>query len=181
MTNILEKTAAPNFRWYLVQCKPNAAQTAIRNLENQSFTTFLPMQESTQRKGNVFQRQIRPLFPGYIFIQLDPGQGSWRQVNNTRGVAHLVQLSTEPSVVPSSIIKALLARCDERGIIRHASKTKVSSLQTGDEAQITRGPFSGIVATVTVLEPDDRIYVLLEIMGQTTKVAFDADALAPTS
>ena len=29
-------------RWYLVQCKPNAAQIAVRNLENQRFGTFPP-------------------------------------------------------------------------------------------------------------------------------------------
>ncbi len=93
--------------WYLVQCKPNAAQIAVRNLENQSFGTFLPLQEITKRRGKIFQRQIRPLFPGYLFVQIDPDQGLWRQVNSTRGVSRLARLGAEPSVMPNEIIEAL--------------------------------------------------------------------------
>jgi len=146
-------------RWYLVQCKPNAAQIAVRNLENQSFGTFLPLQEITKRKGRIFERQIRPLFPGYLFVQIDPNLGPWRQVNSTRGVNRLVRLGAEPSVVPNEIVKALMARCNQ--------------------AQVTQGPLSGFIATISNIEPNNRINILIEIMGQTTKVAINADALQP--
>jgi transcriptional antiterminator RfaH len=166
-------------RWYLVQCKPNAAQIAVRNLENQSFGTFLPLQEITKRKGKIFQRQIRPLFPGYLFVQIDPDRGAWRQVNSTRGVARLVRLGTEPSVVPNEIVEALMARCDQRSILRQTSETHSSRLHTGDHAQVTLGPFSGFIATISDIEPNNRINILIEIMGQTTKVAINANALRP--
>ena len=113
---------AHDLLWYLVHCKPNAAQTAVRNLENQSFGTFLPLQESTKRKGKIFQRQVCPLFAGYLFVHLNPDQAQWRQVNSTRGVARLVCLGEEPSVVPESIVAALMARCDEQNVLRQMSK-----------------------------------------------------------
>lgn len=163
-------------RWYLVQCKPNAAQIAVQNLENQNYRVFLPLQEITKRKSKIFQRQIRPLFPGYLFVQIDPGQGPWRQVNSTRGVSRLVRLGAEPSLVPNEIVEALMARCDQQSILRQTSDTQ---LHAGNQAQVTQGPFSGFIATISNIEPNNRINILIEIMGQTTKVAINADALQP--
>ena len=166
-----------NLRWYLVQCKPNAAQIAIRNLKNQSFDTFLPLQEITKRKGTMFQRQIRPLFPGYIFVQLNPSKGPWRQINSTRGIARLVSLGAEANVVPDSIVAELMARCDDQQVLRQKSDAQAIELQTGKQAQVTQGPLSGFVAKIIQIEPNNRINILIEAMGQTTKVALDASAL----
>ena len=164
-------------RWYLVQFKPNAAQIAVRNLKNQNFGTFLPLQEITKRKGKIFQRQIRPLFPGCLFVQINPDQGPWRQVNSTRGVARLVRLGAELTAVPREIVEALMARCDKQSILRQTNETKSSQLHIGNQAQVTQGPFSGFIATISDIEPNNRINILIEIMGQTTKVAIDAGAL----
>ena len=166
-------------RWYLVQCKPNGARIAVRNLENQGFSTFLPLQEITKRKGKIFQRQICLLFPGYLFVKLSPDKGPWRQVNSTRGVARIVRCGAEPSAVPNSIVDALIARCDKQSVFRRTSGTQSSQLRAGSQAQVTQGPFSGFIATITNIEPNDRINTLIEIMGQTTNVAIDADALQP--
>jgi transcriptional antiterminator RfaH len=166
-------------RWYLVQFKPNAAQIAVRNLENQGFSTFLPLQEMTKRKGKIFQRKIRPLFPGYLFVQIDPDLGPWRQVNSTRGVARLIRLGAEPSVVPNEIVEALMARCDKQSILRQTSETQSRQLLVGNQAQVIHGPFSGFIATINDVEPNNRINILIEIMGQTTKIAINAGALQP--
>ncbi|MDC6455447.1 transcriptional activator RfaH [Alphaproteobacteria bacterium] len=171
--------ATHDLRWYLVQYKPSAAKIALRNLENQSFVTFLPLQEITERKGEIFQRQIRSLFPGYLFIQIDPNRGQWRQVNSTRGVARLVRLGAKPSVVPNEIIEALMARCDKQSILRQTIETHSSQLHAGNQVQVTQGPLSGFIATISDIEPTKRINILIEIMGQTTKVAINAGALSP--
>ena len=170
-----------DLRWYLVQCKPNAAQIAVRNLENQSFVTFLPLQEITKRKGKIFQRQIRPLFPGYLFAQIAPNLGPWRQINSTRGVNRLVRLGAEPSVVPNEIVEALIAQCDEQSILRQTIETQSSQLHAGKQAQVTQGPLSGFIANISDTQPNDRINILIEFIGQTTKVAIDAGALQPIS
>ena len=165
---------AQNKRWYLAQCKPNATQIAVRNLGNQGFASFLPLQESTKRREKGFQHRTRPLFPGYLFVQLDADEGPWRKINSTRGIARLVRLAAAPSVVPDAIIAGLMARCNEMGIIQDAG-----ALAVGDRAQVTHGPFSGFVATIADVEANARIYILLEIMGQSTTVTIDAAALTP--
>ena len=51
-----DEQKAQNKRWYLAQCKPNATHIAIRNLDNQGFASFLPLQEDTKRKGKGLRR-----------------------------------------------------------------------------------------------------------------------------
>jgi transcriptional antiterminator RfaH len=169
-----DKKKEQNKRWYLAQCKPNATHIAIRNLDNQGFASFLPLQEGTKRKGKGFQHQTRPLFPGYLFVQLDASEGPWHKINSTRGIVRLVRLGAEPSVVPEAIIAGLMARCNEMGIIQDAG-----ALAVGDRAQVTRGPFYGFVATIANVEANARIFILLNIMGQSTTVSIDAAALTP--
>ena len=172
---------AHDLRWYLVQCKPNAAKIAVHNLENQGFGTFLPLQEITKRKGKIFHQQIRPFFPGYIFVQLHPDQGPWRQVNSTRGVTRLVCLGSEPSEVSTELVETLMAQCDKQSILRQTIETPSSQLNAGNQVQVTQGPFSGFITTITDIEPNNRIKILIKIMGQTTKVAINAGALQPIS
>lgn len=179
MIKKLTSATSPRLRWYLVQSKPGAAQIAARNLENQGFGTFLPLQEITKRNDKTFQQQIRPLFPGYLFVQLNPNQGPWRQVNSTRGVARLVRVSTEPSVVPNNIVTELMAQCDDQQVLRKTCCSSARQLHAGKQAQVTQGPLSGFIVSVTDSAPNDRINILIEMMGQATKIAIDARALQP--
>ena len=162
--------------WYLVQCKPNGEQVALRNLENQGFSAFLPLQKLTRRKGSTFQNQLRPLFQGYMFVSQDPAAGHWRKINNTRGVARLVRLAEEPTPVPPPIMDELFARCDGTGIFQQSM-----TLIAGDDAKITQGPLAGAIAKIIEIEPNQRVHLLLDFMGQTSTLTIDAANVTPTS
>ena len=56
--------------WYLIQFKPNSHRLAERNLRQQGFETFLPMQKITHRKISRFVNDLKPLFPGYMFVSV---------------------------------------------------------------------------------------------------------------
>ena len=86
--------------WYLVQLKPNGHKLAKANLERQGFNTFLPLQNVTKRTAQKFMDRTVPLFGGYMFVELDVAQNSWRKVNSTLGVARIVSLGGTPTPVP---------------------------------------------------------------------------------
>jgi transcriptional antiterminator RfaH len=62
--------------WYLVQLKPNGHRLAKMNLERQGFKTFLPLQNVTKRSAHKFVDRLVPLFPGYMFVELDTTQNA---------------------------------------------------------------------------------------------------------
>ena len=176
MNNQYSQPEAPHLSWFLVHCKPNAAHLARQNLLNQGFGVFLPLQKITRRKAKQFQTSLRPLFPGYLFVQLDPRAGLWRKINNTRGVARLVQLGVDACPVPDKVIAALFDRCDADHVLQDPG-----TLEVGNQARISEGPLSGLVAEIIEIEPDSRVHLLLDIMGQATHITVAPSTIIPAS
>jgi transcriptional antiterminator RfaH len=153
--------------WYLVQLKPNGHKLAKANLERQGFNTFLPLQNVTKRTAQKFMDRTVPLFAGYMFVELDVAQNSWRKVNSTLGVARIVSLGGTPTPVPYSIMNQLISRCDRDGILRPSQGVVV-----GQDVQVLRGPFSNFVAKVEEIESDRRVWVLIDMLGQSSRISF---------
>lgn len=149
--------------WYLAQLRPNSAQIALRNLTRQGFAIFHPIQVTTSRRGRAFVTQKAPLFPGYLFVGLGPDAAPLRAVNSTYGVSRLVSFGTTPTPVPRALISELAARCDAESALRE--------LAPGDPVRLTTGPFADFVASVQQIAPDQRVWVLLDILGRATRVA----------
>lgn len=158
--------------WFLAQFKPNSHRIAKRNLARQGFRTFLPLQEQTKSARGKFVRQLRPLFPGYLFVAFDMTQGGWRAVNSTYGITRLVSLGTEPTSVPLDLISQLMLRCDREGKL-----LPPKLLKAGDQVILSTGPFADYVATIEKIAPDRRIWVLMDIMGSQIRVSVRAESV----
>ena len=159
--------------WFLIQFKPNSHRIAERNLNRQGVTTFLPMHEKSRRVRGKFQETQAPLFPGYMFVQLDPEQGNWRAINSTYGVSRLVTLEGKPRPLPDALIDGLKQRCDGKGLLLPPQE-----LEPGDQVRIEKGAFADFVATVERIEDDRRVWLLLDFMGQSTRVQSSGDHLS---
>jgi len=158
--------------WFLAQFKPNCHRIAERNLVRQGFQSFLPMQEETRRVRGKFTTFMRPLFPGYLFVAFDKAHGGWQAVNSTYGITRLVSAGKTPVEVPLNLVSQLMQRCDTAGKL-----LPPKLLSPGDQVIINKGPFVEFIATIEALASDRRVWVLLEFMGQKTRVAVPADQL----
>lgn len=181
MTNI-ESTAAVRHEtkqgvsWYLAQCKPNAERLATKNLSNQNFNSFLPLQKLTNRRGQTFRTPLRPLFPGYLFVEINTSNADWRKINSTRGIIRLVRFGLYPCPVPAEVMQSLFSNCNDVNIFEPHEM-----LKAGDKIQVTQGPFTGFAAKIAKINSNNRIYMLLEIMGQTSTIAISQDQLVKLS
>lgn len=158
--------------WFLAQFKPNSYKIAERNLVRQGFRTFLPLHEETMRVRGKFTVQKRPLFPGYLFVALDMLEGRWRAVYSTYGITRIVSLGKEPTPVSRDLVNQLMLRCDQEGKL-----LPPKLLQPGDQVTMAKGPFADIIATIESVMPDQRVWMLMDIMGAQTRVAVPADQL----
>ena len=158
--------AAPDSPW------PNSGRIAVRHLRQQGFSTFLPVEAKTLRRKGRFRTELRPLFPGYLFVAFDPGHGPWRAINSTQGVARLVSFGRAPEPVPLDIVAQLMARCDADSRLLPPPR-----FAPGDKVRLADGPLSEFVATIEEIAPDRRAWVLMELMGGSARVAVDTDEL----
>ena len=51
------------------------------------------------------------------------------------------------------------------------------SLSEGDSVEMLTGPFANFIATVDTIDPEQRIWVLMDFMGQKTRMQVTADQL----
>ncbi|MDC0489187.1 transcriptional activator RfaH [Amylibacter sp.] len=161
--------------WFILQFKPNAHHQANKNLNRQGFATFLPLLENTSRKTSKFINATRPLFPGYMFIKFDREKPDWHKINNTYGVSRLVTFDTFLKSIPSTFIDNLMNRCDISGKLLPLEK-----LKKGDQVKILNGPFANFIATVETHETEQRIWILIDLMGRKTKIQTPSDTLQPS-
>lgn len=161
--------AAP---WYLAQLRPNALAIARRNLLRQGFDTFCPMQPATRKTPRGFVPDIKPLFPGYVFVSFDPAVPGWSAINGTLGVARLVSFGSRPEPVPADLVAALRLRCGPDDCL-----LPPDDLGPGDLVRVTAGPFADFVCTIEAIDTDRRVWVLLDLMGRQARVAFRPDQL----
>ncbi|AOL93025.1 transcription termination/antitermination protein NusG [Porphyrobacter sp. LM 6] len=152
--------------WFAVQAKPNAAHIAERNLVRQGFDVFLPLERYALRRGRNLVSASRPYFAGYMFVGFDPQHAPWRVIRSTYGVARLVSFGGSPAPVAPELVTELMRMCDEDGIMRPRLDAR-----TGDRVMVADGPFAGFVGRLDAVGPNERAWLLLDIMGKATRVS----------
>ncbi len=158
--------------WYLAQIKPGGLNLAIRNLRDQDVSVFLPLIRSTKRRKGKFVTSSEPLFPGYLFIAPDVENGQWRAISNTRGISRLVSFGEKPSPVPFTLVSELMSRYNQTEQL-----TDINAFNKGDEVRLTQGPFSDLIATVEQVNSEQRVWLLLDILGRTTRISVDLQSI----
>jgi transcriptional antiterminator RfaH len=162
--------------WFILQFKSNSHHQAARNLNRQGFETFLPLHDATSRKLSRFINTSKPLFPGYMFIKFDRAESDWHKVNNTYGVSRLLTFNSILKPIPTKFVDSLMKRYDSSGKL-----IPIEKLKNGDQVMVLKGPFANFIATVEKYEDDQRIWVLMDLMGRKTKIHTSSDALQPTN
>ena len=162
--------------WFILQFKSNSHHQAARNLNRQGFETFLPLHDATSRKLSRFINTSKPLFPGYMFIKFDRAESDWHKVNNTYGVSRLLTFNSILKPIPTKFVDSLMKRYDSSGKL-----IPIEKLKNGDQVTVLKGPFANFIATVEKYEDDQRIWVLMDLMGRKSKIQTPLDTLQPTN
>ena len=155
-------------RWYVVQSKPGQEQVAEINLQRQGYITYLPRCARKRRRAARTHLIQAPLFPGYLFVELDLEQDRWRSVNGTFGVSAIVCFGSKPSPLPQGLLRAIREREDEHGLIQLDEECP---FRADDPVAITHGPFTEQTGLFQGETPDrERVIVLLSLLGRKVSV-----------
>jgi len=161
--------------WFILQFKSNSHHLAAKNLNRQGFETFLPLQDTTSRRLSRFTNISKPLFPGYMFIKFDRAESEWHKINNTYGVSHLITFNSILKSIPITFVDSLMMRYDLSGKL-----LPIKKLKKGDQVKVLEGPFADFIATVETYETEQRIWLLMDLMGRKTKIQTPLSALQPS-
>lgn len=169
------ETGSKEKRWYLVYSKPRQERLAQANLDRQGYQTYLPLLRTPRRRLQRRVIRIEPMFPRYLFIHLDTQTDNWAPIRSTVGVNTLVRFGMTPSPVPDDLIEVLKERDDSSGV----QDIPMHVFGQGQKVRIEEGPFMGYEGIFLAETSQQRVLVLLDIVGKAAKARVEVGALSP--
>jgi transcriptional antiterminator RfaH len=159
--------------WFCVRSHPKREHIAAAHLRRLDgvdvFSPRLRIKKATRRGPVTF---VESLFPNYLFARFD-ARIELQSVRHSPSVSTVVHFGTKLPQIPDEVIEELQASFPE-GEIQEFDR----DVRPGDEVTIAHGPFAGLQGKVLrVLAPQQRVQVLLEMLGRSTPVIVNPNAL----
>ena len=158
--------------WCVVRAQPRNEERADLNLKRQGYLTFLPRIRKQVRSGRRTSWKSAPLFPGYLFVSLNPGLHTWHPIQSTYGVCGLVRFGDSPAILPQGLIERLQMLSGEDGVMSGAGP----ALSVGDRVRLEGGPFDAWIGEVIACPDAARVSLLLGAAHRSVIVTVDRSA-----
>ena len=154
--------------WFVAHTKPRREKKLVEHCRRHEIAATLPCYSSAHKyrgKTVVFQK---PLFPGYVFLQLEPGHVS--SVRQSDLVANLLDVFDQQTFA-HQLQDILLALQTEVGV------RLAPAIGEGMRVKIKTGPLQGIEGWVEQRYGMTTVLLRLDFINQAAAVKIDADAL----
>lgn len=158
---------AGDSRWYVVQTRHLSETRAAQELVNQGFEVFLPRYLKKRRHARKVTMVAVPLFPSYLFVAFDKERQRWRAVNGTYGVTRIIAGEDGPMPISGGVIAVLRARLNAKGLIDLSARPDFAA---GDVIRINAGSFADTLGLFEGFRDQDRVVVLLDLLGSKVRV-----------
>jgi transcriptional antiterminator RfaH len=158
--------------WAVAATHPHREALASENLTRQGFESYCPVIMRRVRHARQTYDAVKPLFAGYLFIELKNWQTQLRPLLSTLGIRTVVMNGGRPATLPAGFVENLRAREIDGKIAKPESK-----FQIGQTVMIQNGPFDGLIGQIVELRENDRVLVLLDLLKRATRVSVDAKQL----
>ena len=148
-----------NKKWYVLKVRPRHEKAIAGRLSNR-YEIFLPLLIRKSQWTDRVKTIETPLFPGYMFINLDIKLKHYILEEN--GVSAFVQFGQKPAILRKHEIDAI------KIMLENAETLKVDdaySFSEGEEVIVVKGVFAGVKGKVKMLKNRSRLFVLIEQIG----------------
>jgi len=158
--------------WYALHVGSHCEKPVASGLALRGYTQFLPLYRSRRRWSDRFQDVDLPLFPGYVFCQLD--------INNRLpvlmipGVVNIVGLGKRPMPVADEEIAAV-----QRVVASGMLARPWPFLKTGQMVLIEEGPLRGVSGIVKEIDGTTQLIVSISLLQRSLAVKFPRQAVRP--
>ena len=165
-------------QWYVVHTHVQKEATAAFHLMRQGFDIYLPQFLKIRRHARRQDTVKKPLFPRYLFVELDLTFHQWRSVNSTIGVSHMICNGEAPTPISNEIVQNIKYREDDCG---HVKLNKFALFNKGAAIQVISGSLSDQVGIFDCQRDEDRVRVFLNLLGRQIGVTLPSESIEACS
>jgi transcription antitermination factor NusG len=157
--------------WFVAHARPRREKKIVEYCNRQGIAATLPCYNSAHKyrgKTVVFRK---PLFPGYVFLQLAPGQKD--SIRQNEHVANLLDVFDQETFRRQ--LEDILLALETDLEVRLAP-----SIGEGMRVRIKSGPLQGLEGWVEQRYGKATVLLRLNFINQAAAVKIDADQLIPS-
>jgi len=146
--------------WYVIQTKPKKEEEATSYLSTKGVEIFSPLMETFTTRNARITKELKSLFPGYIFGKFDLEQ-NYPLVRWARGVKCLLGFGGYPTSISEEVVEIIRERTDARGIVRVKG-----DYRPNDVVRVKTGPLKDLLGIFERWVSDsERVRILLNLIG----------------
>jgi len=158
--------------WYALKVRPRFERVAAAHLRSRGYDPFLATYISKRQWSDRIKSLELPLFPGYLFCQLD--LRSRLPVLTAPGVNYIVGVGRAPEAVPQQEIESI--------------RTIVSSglyyepfpyLNVGQLVRVEQGSLVGLIGCVVDVKNTSRLIISINLLMRSVSAEIDRSWVRP--
>ena len=169
------------FRWYAINTYSGHENKVKTNLEHRIVSmnqmprfrrVVVPTEQVIETKDGQKVQTEKRVLPGYVLVNMDLNDDSWKLVKNTPGVTGFVGSGTTPVPLTQGEVDRILRTGVTAG---ERPRTQVE-FSLGEAVKVTSGPLSDFDGEIVDVNPDQqKLKVLVDIFERQVPVelAFD--------
>jgi transcription antitermination factor NusG len=157
-------------RWFVAHTRPRREKKLVEHCRRNGIAATLPCYEAAHKyrgKTAVFQK---PLFPGYVFLQMEDRQKA--SVYQNDHVANLLEVFDQETFQQQ--LQHILVALEAKVGVRLAP-----AIGAGMRVRIKAGPLQGIEGWVEQRYGMSTVLLRLDFINRAAAVKVDAEALEP--
>jgi transcriptional antiterminator RfaH len=155
-------------QWFVLTTKPREEQRAYDNLTTQGHEVFYPKITKVVKKKGLKALALQPLFPNYLFIQLDKQAANFNAIRSTRGVGSFVRFGLNQATIDNSIIDDI--KKSIAGNKQGKALDELLDYCQGDTVELTQGSLKSLKAIYQAKDGLERSILMVKMLGQESQV-----------
>ncbi|MFQ6116412.1 MAG: antiterminator LoaP [bacterium] len=159
--------------WYVLRTKTGHEDRVRSRLESKTgcLSVLLPKTEVMVTRSGRKKKLLKPLFPGYIFVEMELNDNFRYEIKNTPGVINFIGCGNDPTPVLENEIKYIMTLVDDG-----QTPLMETTFKVGDRAQVVNGPFMGTSGVITEIDiKRKKIKIAIDILGKQVAIDLDYD------
>jgi len=162
----------PGRAWAPAYCKPRTEKVVARYCERHGIAYYLPLLRKKKRYQRRTVESFVPMFPGYIFAQLDADNRT--EFLECHRIVHIVDVydARERSLVAelNQLQHLEEAQCNVDLVV-------MPEVKVGTAVTVTEGPLAGTTGIVERRKGRTRVTVNVELLGSSVMAEMDLGEL----
>lgn len=165
-----------DLHWYAVHPRARHEKQVVDRLDEQGFTTFLPLVKETRRWSDRKKVVEFPLFGCYVFVQLVPTNQMRLRVCQTDGVLQIVGVKGQGIAIPDDQIEAVRALLN--GSLPWSNHP---FLKIGQRVRVCGGALEGVEGVLVSRNGDRTLIISVDAIQRSLAVSVEGYRVEPVS